>query len=920
MSGVRFQVPGDRFWVALALILAIGVGWWLRTHALTQLPPAAHYDEAANGILVGDIAWRGYRPIFITSYTGKEVLFFYLAAGLARLVGNTLFSLRLTSAIIGLLTVAAGARLGRELFPRSVWIGPLAALLLATLFPHLIFSRLGFRAISQPLLQSLALLGLLIGLRRGRRRDLLLGGVALGLATYTYLAIRLFPLVVALLVAVLVWGQPRRRWGQVGLWLGIGVGVALPLLLYFVRHPDIFWTRIGQVSAETGSPAAYAASYLKALGLFFVRGDPYWRFNLPDRPLFTGLLALLWLAGALLLLWRWLRRDRRDFPTAVTPLLALGAPLIMLLPSALALNDIVPSLLRAIGVFPFVVLPLAYAVVILGQTVASRWDGFQTRPLWPCLILCLWTLLAGWRAYQTYFVTWGARSDVFYASDADLGALAAFLDARTAPDETVYVASIHYRHPTLAFLSRRYAELKWVLGGDALVQPARGAALLVYPHTTPPPDWTQPFLPPPTLVGPVGPDGQPLFTAYTLRALPFSPTLPLVVNWGDVVHLRGYDLDVQSGAARFLLYWEVVGQPPGNFIPFVHVVGDDGFRWAQADSIAYLGEQWTVGERIVQAVTVPLPAGMPPALYRVYVGLFDGTQRLTVLDADGRYAGQSFRLDEVALPGNLVGDGSRPPLALDQMVAPGVTLLGYEKGGDSAETGSPFTLTLWWQLDPSATDGLQARSAPIQYHLNLVAPDGQAFEWLTAPLSWRPPAFVRARLPLRVPVDLPGGEYRLALSVDRPDQPAAIFDLGPLTLIPTPRSFNPPPFDHLAGAVFGDEIALLGYRLASHPDGLALTLVWRALTTPTQDYTVFVHRLRPDGTCCLWQSDASPRQGSYPTTRWLPDEVVTDAYLIPADPSGPLTLEIGLYLPDTGQRLPARVPGQPARDFFPIHN
>lgn len=909
--------------VALALILILWAGWWLRVHALTQLPPAAHYDEAANGILVGDIAWRGYRPIFITSYTGKEVFFFYLAAGLARLVGNSLFSLRLTSAFIGLLTVATVARLGRALFPRSTWLGPVAALSLATLFPHLVFSRLGFRAISQPLLQALGLLGLLIGWQRGRRRDLWLGGIALGLAAYTYLAIRLFPLVVAAVVVILLWRQPRRRWAQVGLWLGAGVAAALPLLLYFMRHPDVFWTRIGQVSAETPAPVAYAAGYLKALGLFFVRGDPYWRFNLPDRPLFTGVMALLWLAGAWLLLWRWLRRDRRDFPTALTPLLALGAPMIMLLPTALALNDIVPSMLRAIGIFPFVVLPIAYAATSVGHFLAARIGGLPTRPrrsLWPFLILCVWTLLAGWRAYHTYFVTWGTRSDVFYASDGDLGALAAFLDARAVPDETVYVASMHYRHPTLAFLSRRYAQLKWVLDGEALVQPARGAALLVYPHTTPPPTWTQAFLPPPALQGPPGPDNQPLFTAYALHALPFHPAAPLDVNWGNVVRLRGYDLAVQSGVARFLLYWEVIGQPSGNFIPFVHVVGDDGFRWAQADSIAYLGEQWALGERIVQAVTVPLPAGMPPALYRVYVGLFDGAQRLTVLDAAGHYAGQSYRLDGVALPGNLVADGSRPPFELNQVVAPGVTLLGYDKGGDSAETGAPYALTLWWQLDPVQTGPAETHYPPILSHLSLIAPDGQAFEWVTAPLPWSPPAFVRARLPLRAPVDLPGGVYRLSLSVAQPDQPPTLFDLGPLTLIATPRSFSPPPFDHPAGAAFGDEIVLLGYTLTPRPDGWALTLVWRALAAPAQDYTVFVHRLRADGTCCLWQSDAAPQQGSYPTTRWLPDEVVVDAYVIPAAPSEPLNLEVGLYLPETGQRLPALTPDQPARDFFPIHN
>lgn len=897
--------------------LALGVGFWLRAHHLTALPPVAHYDEAANGVLVGDIAFRGYRPIFITSYTGKEVLFFYLAAGLAHLLGNTIFSLRLTSVFIGLLTLAATFRLGRELFPRSAWIGALSALILATLFPHLIFSRLGFRAISQPLLQSLALGGLLVGLRRQSWRSLAVGGAALGLTAYTYLASRLFPLVALTAAVVLVWRQPRRRWAQVGAWLSVGGLAALPLLLYFARHPDVFWTRIGQVSAESPTFATYAAAYLKALGLFFVRGDPYWRFNLPDRPIFTGLLALAWPIGAVWLLWDWRRpRAARAFPGAITPVLVLGAPLIMLLPTALAVNDILPSFLRAIGVFPFVVFPVAYAAANLGARWQAWWQVRRptlARQPWPAVVALIWLAVGGWAAYRAYFQAWGSRSDVFYAADADLGAVAAFLDDRDVPGESIYVAAIHYRHPTLAFTSRRYAELKWLLEGEALVQPARGPALIVYPHSAPPPAWAQALLPPPSLSGPSGPDGLPTFTAYALtEPLPFAPTYPLAVNFGDVIRLRGYDLATASGAATLRLYWEVTGAPPGNFNPFIHIVGDDGFRWAQADSIAYLGEQWAVGERIVQSVTATLPAGMPPGLYRVYVGLFDGAQRLSVLDEGGRYAGPSYRLEGVPLPGNLAWDGSRPPVAVDGLIAPGLTFMGYEKGGDSAETGAPYTLTLWWQINQP-----QPR---LSAQLTLTAPDGQVFEWVAAPFPWRPPAFVHARLPLRVPADLPGGAYalRLTLADDQAGQAIAAFDLGWLTLIPTARSYSPPPMIISAEATFGDEIALLGYSLASQADGLQLTLVWRALIPPGQDYTVFIHRLRPDGSCCLWQSDAAPRQGSYPTTRWLESEVVADTYLIPADPPGPLRLEIGLYLPDNGRRLPVAVPGQPTRDFYPL--
>ncbi len=53
--------------------------------------------------------------------------------------------------------------------------------------------------------------------------------------------------------------------------------------------------------------------------------------------------------------------------------------------------------------------------------------------------------------------------------------------------------------------------------------------------------------------------------------------------------------------------------------------------------------------------------------------------------------------------------------------------------------------------------------------------------------------------------------------------------------------------------------------------------------------------------------DSIPVQGTYPTTAWLPGEVIRDAYgiaLSPQAPTGPYTPEIGWYDAATGERLP----------------
>ena len=84
------------------MVLCLLVAAALRLPNLPEAPPGLHYDEAANGILSAEIGLRGNRPIFISSYTGKEVFFFYLAGGMMRLLGDSVFSLRLTAAFVGL--------------------------------------------------------------------------------------------------------------------------------------------------------------------------------------------------------------------------------------------------------------------------------------------------------------------------------------------------------------------------------------------------------------------------------------------------------------------------------------------------------------------------------------------------------------------------------------------------------------------------------------------------------------------------------------------------------------------------------------------------------------------------------------------------------------------------------------------------
>ncbi len=88
---------------------------------------------------------------------------------------------------------------------------------------------------------------------------------------------------------------------------------------------------------------------------------------------------------------------------------------------------------------------------------------------------------------------------------------------------------------------------------------------------------------------------------------------------------------------------------------------------------------------------------------------------------------------------------------------------------------------------------------------------------------------------------------------------------------------------------------------------------------------VFVHALGPDGQL-VGQQDGPPRNGAYPTTWWLPGEIVVDrlATGVPIPPG--VSLVVGMYDPATVVRLPAydatgqRMPNDAVRPAVtPVH-
>jgi hypothetical protein len=127
-----------------------------------------------------------------------------------------------------------------------------------------------------------------------------------------------------------------------------------------------------------------------------------------------------------------------------------------------------------------------------------------------------------------------------------------------------------------------------------------------------------------------------------------------------------------------------------------------------------------------------------------------------------------------------------------------------------------------------------------------------------------------------------------------------------------PKLSDVKPRRYEVGARFGDLAELTAVEAVDLQvragEAVPVALRWRALGPSDARYVAFVHLLGPGD--LLWgQHDAEPVGGGRPTTGWRAGDEIEDRHgvaILPGTPPGQYQLEIGLYRPDTGARLPVR--------------
>ena len=963
-------------WLELGFVVLLFLAaLFIRTYQLHSFPPGLYNDEAAYG-MDGLAALHGDTRVFYERNNGREPLFIYLLALAFQFLGPTSYAIRVTAAVVGALTIPATYWMTRAIYrfapednqQGARWYAAWVALFLTFSYWHISLSRVGFRAITLPLVMAVAAALFWITWRHLRAAGdvpwlpALLGGLALGGTLYTYTAGRMSLALFAATVAA-TW-LLARRFGidrtrllkTAGVMVAAALLAALPLLTFFAANPAYFGEHAAEVSvlnpkyAGDNPAAALLNSAARSFLLFVNTPDGNLRHNPAQIPVFDPLMAA-WLVlgiGLSIVFWR-----------RLTTLFALLWFLALAVPAILS-SEGVPHSLRMIGMLPIVyVLPVVAMGWVTGLAPARLARPARWLPL-PFLII------AATVALTSYFGAWSqperfrapfrtdyadfARSIAagdasqtlwvmpLFTGDAladgafntidffqrDPGAYTTLtLDESTAPAEldrlTQDRTTVNVLRPTdlpeLYETSWIFADvkglLKMLLRRNSVGEPETGLRQAGMPYVS--------------------------YQLLESRDFELPATERAIegVTFGDTFRLTGANLGggnrwtLQDGTVTMpadqpiwaVLRWEAL-QPLDSPRKSSLVLRDEqGAVAAQADDLL-AGDRfpdqlgWNAGEHGSTYHVVELPPGLLPGRYTLSLRVYD------------EESGRVYPAQEAGLPESgeyvLATIAVEPPLApaaelqaqhaLDTAAMPAdFQVIGYDLPVASGAPGDslPLVLTVRSPITPATDYAVQ---------VDLLGQDGivAASTVITPGAPTYPPSVWRAGESFRIPASLatdpslPGGTYTLAASILAAGRAPVRVELASIEIGGRPRLLEAPAVVLPAAARFGDSVRLVGVNapetLIAEPGAtVAVELVWQPLRSESRNLVRFA-QLLDGGGALVAQQDTIPCSGECPATSWLDGEYLLDGVtlLMPDTlPAGDYRLITGWYDAETQVRLDA---------------
>ncbi|MCB8976426.1 MAG: glycosyltransferase family 39 protein [Ardenticatenaceae bacterium] len=648
----------EKLLLAGLLLLAFG----LRVVALDEAPPGLRYDELQNYLMAGRVL-AGERPLYFAESWGHEPLYHYLQAGSLALLGESDWSLRLPSVVLGMIELAATWLVAKKLLGRRV--GLLATAFLAVSFWAILYSRVGLRVGAVTAFATLMIYFLWRSWERSPTQtwrglsDGALAGLFWAAGVYTYLAGRVLPAIFVgfvLFTAVFHWQKFKTRWPRFAVLGVIAALLCWPLWQAIAANPTgeqrLELLNQAIVALRQGDPLPVLNLTVRALGMYVIQGEQDWLYNEYGRPIFGILTVFFFLGGLLWVLRRW-----RQPKFALLLLWFFGGtgPSMIAPPAASVTHSIVAQ-------------PVAY--IFLGVGVTQAWQWLKARqPIAATALVALLFIAPGVADGLAFFQTWNRQPEVAELYQAGITAVADAVQTNST-DGVVLVGGpyVSYWQPwnALAFDLATPGDstaVRWFNPAGAWVWPAAGfPAAYYFPEAPLGPQQYDPELQS-LFVADAGSSEQ-VFEQYRKFSMSAAdqfetrlaevvaetavswppdflhlPAPQLPINFDNRLHLLAASQpEIVGDAVRFVTYWQVDVADSTPLVAFVHLTSDGVDIWGQQDWLDVRMAGLQPGDRFVQVHTVPIDPNAVPGLYHLQLGLYrpDSGQRLSIItDGDG---------------------------------------------------------------------------------------------------------------------------------------------------------------------------------------------------------------------------------------------------------------------------------------------
>lgn len=401
------------FWLFVITIL----GALLRLYKLGEVPNGLYVDEAAigyNAYSIFETARDEYGqlfPVFLRSFGAfSSPLYVYVSAPFIGFLGLSAYSIRLVSAVSGILTIPV-VYLLVERFVKGRLSALLATLIFAISPWHIFFSRGAFEVNLSLFLLALAVLTFL-RVRMGQKY-FVFGVFLLAISTYAYHSLRLIPFIFVPFYALSLYKQKRLSFKTIcvsGVLFLLIVLPQVPLVFtpaFSSRASGLFYFDIvSSQTAKLGSLGPLAGlfaftreflsqffGYFSPKNIFYL-GDSDIQRSIPDMGLFYTWILPLYFAG----FWKFLENIKKNKNILLALMMISFA-----LPAALARDPF--SSLRALPL----IIPLS---IIIGYGINILINKFgNKKTIFGACLLSLASILFLWRSYFVLFaheraVTW----------------------------------------------------------------------------------------------------------------------------------------------------------------------------------------------------------------------------------------------------------------------------------------------------------------------------------------------------------------------------------------------------------------------------------------------------------------------------------------------------------------------------------